>query len=1150
MIRKLLKNVLERLKDPSRTLRERVFIALTLLTDFGAFLALISNIIVGENLVEIVTLIITIIVVPIITIVSVKRNKVQSAVRFIVISLVGIILPILFYFGGGLTGGGYLWIIFTYLYTGLVLSGKWRPIMLVVLTIESIIFYFDNYLHSERVVEHERQIFFIDSLVSVIMVGTICCIMVWFVEWMFIEENKRAKEETRKFEELNKSQNRFFSSMSHEIRTPINSILGLNEIILRQEDASEEIKKDAGNIQGAGKMLLALVNDILDLSKIEAGKMDIVPVNYSVSSFISEIVNMLRLRAEQKGLELKVEIDPTLPQELFGDEVRIKQILVNLLNNAVKYTNEGTVTLHIEKEDIKDENVRIIYSVSDTGMGIKEDSIPYLFDAFQRIDEERNTKIEGTGLGLSIVKQLVELMNGEIAVNSVYSQGSTFTVSLWQKVSNPAPVGEINITSYGSVRDNKRYEASFSAPEARILIVDDNEMNLEVERKLLDGTSITVDTVTSGAEALARTIAVRYDIIFMDHLMPVMNGIECLQAIRKQSGGLNNHVPVIVLTANAGSENRVLYNSSGFDGYLLKPVSGTQVEEMILTHLPESKVALNRAAVQSKSKLNTAKGYNKKIPLIITTSSMCDLPNRTLKEYQIDTIPFKVHADGKEYYDGLEADADEIIRYMQNGMDFTSEPPTVAEFEQFFAKELKKAHQLIYITVAPGISKEFERARQASKAYGNVFIFNSGYNSSSTGMLVLLAYSMANQGMSPGHILNALTEVKKDVRCSFVASDPSVLYKRGFIGKRLCELMLSVGLRPFVVVKNDTFKVERVQIGNRNKSYDKYVDFAIPRKTDHDLEVVMVTYSDVAEDALERIEKRIRANAPFKNIIFQKASAALSVSCGPGAFGIMYLEKGIHPYNLEKYLVFPEDPVVEVVKNAVDTQKVVNELSNAGAETDNDRQVSAPSDKWYDNIPGIDSKVAIQNSGSEESFKSVLKIFYDSIDNREQEISGFYNSEDFENYTIKVHALKSSARLIGASALSKAAEALEMAGKEGNIDYIRQHHQETIEELRSYKEPLSAIFAAEEKKEEPKAEENDKKEKKAPSVNYNEFLIKSMYDAIREGISQNNNGYLQGLFKEMEDYDLGDHKDRFARLKALFETSDLEGMKAILEEVQ
>ena len=238
---------------------------------------------------------------------------------------------------------------------------------------------------------------------------------------------------------------------------------------------------------------------------------------------------------------------------------------------------------------------------------------------------------------------------------------------------------------------------------------------------------------------------------------------------------------------------------------------------------------ISRAADLSKSKLNTAKGYNKKVPLIITTNSMCDLPARTLKELQIDTIPFKVHVDGKEYYDGLEADTDEIVRYMKAGKEFTSEPPTVQEFEQFFAKELKKAHQLIYISLAPGISEEYERARQAAKAYGNVFVFNSGFNSSSMGMLALLAYNMSNQGMSPGNIINELSKYKDKVRCSFVASDPMVLLKRGIIGKRLCELMVSIGLRPFVVVKNDTFKVDKLLIGNKKKSYDRYINYAVPR---------------------------------------------------------------------------------------------------------------------------------------------------------------------------------------------------------------------------------------------------------------------------------------------------------------------------------
>ncbi|SCY20726.1 DegV family protein [Butyrivibrio sp. INlla14] len=1132
MIFKFFESIIERLRDPSQSFRERVFIALTFLTDFVITFALIFNIMVGENIVEIIVLVITVIVAPAVTLVSIRKNKTQIAIRVIVIGLIAVILPILYFFGGGLTGGGFLWIVFTYLYTGLVLYGKWRPITLAILTIETVLFFVDAYFHPQHVHVHNQEVMYIDILVSVIMLGIICCLMVWFVEWMFIEENKRAREETVKFEELNKSQNRFFSSMSHEIRTPINTILGLNEIILRQQDASDEIKKDAANIQGAGKMLLSLVNDILDISKIEAGKMDIVPVNYSVSALVSEMVNMVWLRAEQKGLKLKVEVDPTLPRELFGDEVRIKQILINLLNNAVKYTNEGTVTLHIEKEEIKEEKVRIVFSVADTGMGIKEESLPYLFDAFQRMDEERNSKIEGTGLGLSIVKQLVELMEGEIAVNSVYTQGSTFTVTLWQKVSNPAVVGNINITNYGSLRDKARYNASFTAPDARILIVDDNEMNLEVEKKLLAQTQIIVDVADSGEKALSLTSAVRYDVIFMDHLMPLMNGIECLQAIRKQRGGLNNHAPVIVLTANAGSDNRELYNASGFDGYLLKPISGALFEEMLLAHLPESKVVLTKEAALNKTKMNASKGYSRKIPLLITTNSMCDLPSKTLQEVQIDTIPFKILSEGKEYYDGIEADADEIIRYMKSGKKFVTEPPTVEEYEQFFSKELKKAHQLIYITMTPGISLEYERAKQASKTYGNVFVFNSGYTSSAMGILAIIAHNMAFQGMSPVNILSELSKAKKNMRCSFVSDDPAVLFRRGIISKKYSEFMESVGIRPFVEIKNDVFKVSKMQLGSKISSYDRYVDFAIPRRIKPDTDVVIVVYSDVTDENLEKIEAKIRSCAPFKNVIFQKASASLSVTCGSGAFGIIYMKKTDYSYNLEKYLVFHD----------------VSEPESSHAEfygEENIIETSSEDIKWYDNIPGLDSKIAIEHSGSEESFKSVLKIFYDSLEDRDKELSQYYDSGDYENYTIKVHALKSSAALIGAMELSEKAKNLEMAGKENNISYIRKHHQEVLDLLRNYKKPLGEVFAA--NNDENMEADTEPKTKKA---DYNEFLIKSMYEAIKEGIRQNNDNYLKGLFKEMEDYELGEHQERFLRLKELFEASDHEGMENVLKEIQ
>ena len=1139
MIGKLFKKMVERLKDPSRSFRDRVYILLTLLTVFFLALALIGDIITGENIVEIITLAVTVIVAPIMTVLAIKKDRVVSAVRLTVVGILAIILPIVFYYGGGIRGGGAIWIIFAYLYTGLVVSGKWKPVMLVIITAETIGFYLDGYFHPERVMHHSERMYYIDSLISVILVGIICCVMVWFVEWLFRAENKRAKEETKKVEELNKSQNRFFSSMSHEIRTPINSILGLNEIILRQEDASDEIVKDAANIQGAGKMLLALVNDILDLSKIEAGRMDIVPVNYSVATLVSDIVNMIWLRAEQKGLEFKVEIDPTIPSELFGDEMRIKQILVNLLNNAVKYTKDGTVTFHMEEEDIRDDSVHILFTVTDTGMGIKQDTLPYIFNAFQRVDEENTTKIEGTGLGLSIVKQLVELMDGDITVSSVYTQGSTFTVSLWQKISNPMAVGEMDITNYGSATSGRDYEVSFTAPEAKVLIVDDNEMNLEVEKKLLIGTRMGIDTADSGEEALSMTANIRYDIILMDHLMPGMNGIECMQRIRKQAGGRNNHVPIIALTANAGSENRELYSSSGFDGYLVKPVSGQQLEETILAHLPETIVTRQTSAETLRSQSKSSKGYTRKVPIAITINSMCDLPDIILKNLQIDAIPFKILSEGREYYDGIEADPDEVLRYMGEGKGFLSEPPSATEFEQFFEKELKKAHQVIHITLSAEVSKEYENAKEAAKAYGNVYVFNSGINSSAMGIMALLAYHMAGQGLTPGKIIGELNNIKKNIHCSFVASDPGVLYRRGFVGKGTYGFMQSIGMKPFMLVKDSAFRLDRAHFGDTWKGYKKYIEYALPRYVKPNLDFVFITYAGIPEEMLEKIKEKVLLRFPFKNVIFQKASAVMSISCGPGAFGIMYMDETDRAYNLEKLVSYDENVPV-----------LVPEKKHSSKEKD----TSARKEKWFEGIEGIDKNLAIENSGSEESFLSVLPIFYNSIEEKAKELEDYYKKEDFESYTTKVHALKSSARLVGAQKLSKDAEDLEMAGKAGDISFIRKNHDSLMDELLGFKEPLERYYEKNPVEVDDATEDDlggEAEDHQVSNEDLGEILIKSMYTALEAGAKEKNKDFLGKTFKEMEDFSFAQqHVQTITKLRSCFEKEDYEAMENILKEIK
>ncbi len=430
------------------------------------------------------------------------------------------------------------------------------------------------------------------------MVGLLTCVLLLFLNRMYEEENALTQQQKKEIEELNRAENHFFSSMSHEIRTPINTIIGLNEIILR-EDISDEVVENAKNIQGASKLLLTLINDILDISKIKSGKMEIVNVSYETGALFSEIVNMIWIKAKEKGLEFKLQVDPSIPSMLCGDEVRIKQILINLLSNAVKYTSEGSVTLSIRCERQTFNRVRVWYAVEDTGQGVKKENIPYIFNAFRRVDEEKNRYIEGTGLGLSIVKQLVELMGGEISVNSVYTKGSKFIVMLEQDIVDEKELGTFTLASRSRVHEGESYQQSFEAPDAHILVVDDNDMNLTVVSKLLAETKVQIDTASSGAECLKLTQNHHYDCILMDHMMPEMDGIECLHALRVQPGGLCQDVPVVALTANAGSDNQLLYRKEGFSGYLAKPVSGALLEAAVLSILPKELVRLNEEVRQS-----------------------------------------------------------------------------------------------------------------------------------------------------------------------------------------------------------------------------------------------------------------------------------------------------------------------------------------------------------------------------------------------------------------------------------------------------------------------------------------------------------------------------------------------------------------------
>lgn len=415
----------------------------------------------------------------------------------------------------------------------------------------------------------------------------------------------------------------FLANTSHEIRTPINAVLGMNEMILRETEKAErlpdsdsagfreafkKIKNYSGNVDSAGSNLLAIINDILDFTKIEEGKMDIIEVEYQLSSVLNDVSNMIYFKAKDKGLNFETDIDKNLPDTLYGDVVRVRQVMTNLLSNAVKYTDEGSVLLKMygmESDRLVDgkEIINLVIEVTDTGIGISEENLGKLFGKFERVDLEKNSTKEGTGLGLAITKMLLDMMGGEIVVRSEYGKGSTFIATLPQIVLSKDPVGNFKEKFEKSLGKRADYHESFRAPSAKVLIVDDTRMNLIVATEFLKDTKIKIDTAGGGKEAIELALQNKYDVILMDQRMPEMDGAEALKNIKEHKEGPNIDTPVICLTADAVVGARERYLSKGFNDYLTKPIDSTSLEAMLKKYLPMSKVTIVKANDEVKAEL-------------------------------------------------------------------------------------------------------------------------------------------------------------------------------------------------------------------------------------------------------------------------------------------------------------------------------------------------------------------------------------------------------------------------------------------------------------------------------------------------------------------------------------------------------------------
>ncbi len=399
------------------------------------------------------------------------------------------------------------------------------------------------------------------------------------------EVTKRLIEVKEQAEEANKAKTMFLANMSHEIRTPMNAIMGTTEMILR-ENVNESVKDKVHSIQNAGNILISIINDILDFSKIESGKMSVNETNYKIGLLLKDITDSIGARLEEKNIEFRVHVKPTIPKVLHGDETHVRQIFTNILNNAVKYTKTGFVELNVDWEQ-RNGMALIRVSVEDSGCGIPEDNIATLFNSFERADMIKNRTIEGTGLGLAICKRLVESMGGSIGVKSIYGKGSIFNFHIYQSVVDYTPTGEYNVLTQAEAKELKHNAESFIAPMAKILAVDDNITNLKVIQGLLTMYQIRVDIAMSGEECLDKIQKNHYHLVLMDQMMPVMDGIETTKRIRMFDDRYLRNIPVVALTANAIRGSREMFLENGFQDYISKPLDISLLEKVLKKYLPK-----------------------------------------------------------------------------------------------------------------------------------------------------------------------------------------------------------------------------------------------------------------------------------------------------------------------------------------------------------------------------------------------------------------------------------------------------------------------------------------------------------------------------------------------------------------------------------
>ena len=888
-----MRNLKEVLYKGAVDIRERLFRMVLIVGFIVAAIAIVAGFALNDPLINALPILFLLFVIVIAGVLTFRYHKVDLASLIFAVFVIVFMFPFTFFSSGGVEGGVAVWFVLGILYLFIMFRKIQLTFLLFLAIAVDVGTYVFAYNNPQFVVPlGTRTAIYYDSLFAVIAVGITVGLIVQFQITSYEKERERTLEQTSEIEKISKSKDAFFANMSHEIRTPINTIIGLNEMILR-EAVSEEVVEDALKVQNASKMLLSLINDILDFSQIESDHMTIVPVAYQTKELFDDVVSLLENRMSEKNLEFFINIDNDLPCVLTGDEIRIKQVLINLLTNAVKYTQEGSVTLAVDSNTLEDGRVRMKISVTDTGIGIKKEDLESLYDYFKRVDREKNRRIEGSGLGLAISKQLVSLMGGTITVDSIYRRGSVFTVTLDQEVVDQRPIGDVNYLRKMQSRDRIHYKQSFEASMAKVLVVDDNETNLTVITKLLRATKVQIDTARSGEECLEMAKKKMYHVILLDSMMPGMDGPVTLKALRRQEGGIGHQTPVIVVTANAAAVDKQRYLELGFDGYLAKPIDDSLLEAEILKFLPEEVIEYRINEEESSAAVAQAMLRRRRKRIQISTDCVSDLDRECLEQNDIKMIYSYVETESGIFRDTIEVDSDNLSRHLsQPGSRALARSASVEEYESFYAEALTEAEEVIHISMASGAGESYYNAALAAQGFDHVHVIDGGHISCGEGLLVLAATRLLQNGCNQVEQLCYEIEVlKKQIETSFILPNIRSFTDSGHSGKLVGVFSEIFSLHPIVRMRDNDTKVRGFRSGKLDKAKKSFVRRIMRRKHRIDPRVVFITHASCSLKQQQELIDEVLKYVPFERVIVTRASVSCSTNGGLGTMGVAYLTK-------------------------------------------------------------------------------------------------------------------------------------------------------------------------------------------------------------------------------------------------------------------